>query len=188
MPRGHRIWLPGMTYHITSRGNKQAPIFFDPRDYQKYLHYLSEAKELYPFKLHAYCLMSNHTHLLMEMQNDPITPIMKSIQTRYAIYFNHRYEQCGHVFQGRFKSEIIKDRQHFLNASRYIHANPVEANIVAKPSQYLWSSYSSYFSSESNPIVETDRTLSLFSEPKQENYSLFLHSPEKESPIYVSHH
>ncbi|MHC0036494.1 REP-associated tyrosine transposase [Pseudoneobacillus sp. C159] len=188
MPRGHRIWVPGMTYHVTSRGNKQAQIFIDRRDFQKYLTYLAEAKELYPFKLHAYCLMSNHSHLLIEMQKDPITDIMKFTQTRYAIYFNHRYDLSGHVFQGRFKGALIKDAEHFLNASRYIHANPVEAAIVTKPNEYPWSSYSSYFSSEPNPIVETERILSFFPEPKHEHYLQFMQSPKKESEHYVSHY
>jgi putative transposase len=119
MSRKHRIWFPGAVYHVTNRGNKQAPIFYDDQDHHKYLSLVKEAKELYPFTLHSYCLMYNHTHLLLETHKIPITDIMKYINTRYAIYFNKRYQFKGHVFQGRYRADLIIDANYFLNANRY---------------------------------------------------------------------
>jgi putative transposase len=177
MSRKHRIWFPGAVYHVTDRGNKQAPIFYDDQDHHKYLSLVKEAKELFPFTLHSYCLMYNHTHLLLETHKIPITDIMKYINSRYAIYFNKRYELNGHVFQGRYRSDLIIDASYFLNASRYIHLNPLEAKIVTTLENYPWSSFPSYLYSLSNPLVTTERVLSHFPEPKLKNYLAFLFAP-----------
>ncbi|CAG9606656.1 REP-associated tyrosine transposase [Pseudoneobacillus rhizosphaerae] len=177
MPRKHRAWFPGAMYHVTCRGNKQATIFDDRKDHQKYLTLIAESKELYPFSLHAYCLMCNHVHLLIETHKNPLTDIMRYINTKYAMYFNNRYEVNGHVFQGRYDAKMIEDRSYFLNANRYIHLNPLEANIVTKLEDYPWSSYTSYFSSLSNPLVTSVKILSQFQEPQLENYLAFLFAP-----------
>jgi putative transposase len=180
MSRGLRNWIPNRMYHVTCRGNKQAAIFRDATDNQKYLSLVAESKELYTFTLHSYCLMYNHVHLLIETQNIPLTDIMKYINTRYAIYFNKRYDLNGHVFQGRFRPYLIIDRSYFLNANRYIHLNPLEAEIVTNLEDYPWSSYSSYITSQPNPLVTTEKILSLFPEPQLENYLQFLFAFKKE--------
>lgn len=180
MSRKHRVWFPGAMYHTTVRGNKQAAIFHDDKDHWKYLTLIAEAKELYPFSLHSYCFMKNHIHLLLETHENPIKDIMKYINTLYAIYFNKRYDLNGHVFQGRYYAEIITDRSYFLNASRYIHLNPLVAEIVTTLEDYPWSSYSSYHSSTPNPLVTTERILSQFPEPQLEHYLQFLFAPIKE--------
>ncbi|WP_442596860.1 transposase [Neobacillus sp. D3-1R] len=178
MARRHRIWFPGASYHITARGNRKFFIFYDDKDHQQYLSILKETQEQLPYYLHSYCLMSNHIHLLLETQNIPITEIMKTIQTHYAVYFNKRYDLVGHVFQGRFKSDLIKDASHFLNTSRYIHTNPLEAEITSEIQDYPWSSYPAYFTSTPNPLVTTEKTLSFFQAPQKENYLKFLLSPK----------
>jgi putative transposase len=177
MPRKHRVWFPGAMYHVICRGNKQAAIFDDRKDHQKYLALVAKSKELYPFSLHAYCLMYNHVHLLIETHKNPLSDIMKYINTKYAIYFNNRYDLNGHVFQGRYRAEMIDDRSYFLNANKYIHLNPLEAKIVTKLEDYPWSSYSSYLSSQPNSLVTSERMLSQFPEPQLQNYLAFLFAP-----------
>ncbi|HYK74224.1 MAG TPA: transposase, partial [Pseudoneobacillus sp.] len=133
-----------------------------------------ETQEQLPYYLHSYCLMKTHIHLLLETKDIPITEIMKPIHTQYAVYFNKRYDLVGHVFQGRYKSELITDARYFLNASRYIHMNPLEAEIASVLQDYYWSSYSSYFTPTPNPLVSTEKILSFFPEPQRENYLRFL--------------
>jgi putative transposase len=185
MARKPRTWFPGMMYHITNRGNKKAAIFYDKEDHQKYLTYVAEAKALYPFTLHSYCLMYNHIHLLLETHDQHISHIMKYINTYYAIYFNKRHDLNGHVFQGRFDSELITDASYFLNASRYIHLNPIEAGLTEFESlqDYPWSSFSSFLSSTKDPLVTSERVLSFFQEPQLENYLQFLLASIKEAEL-----
>jgi len=170
MSRKPRNWYPGAVYHITDRGNRQMSIFMDDKDRFKYMELLEETRIYFPFTLHAYCLMTNHLHLLLETINHHPKDIMKMLNSRYGIYFNHRHNLVGHVFQGRYKSEMIDSAEYFLNTSRYIHLNPIEANIVQDPSRYRWSSYSAYISNYQNPHISTERILSYFPEPQKDVY------------------
>lgn len=170
MSRKPRTWYPGAVYHITDRGNRQMPIFMDNKDRYQYMDFLEETRTYYPFTLHAYCLMTNHLHLLLETINHHPQEIMKMQNSRYGIYFNNRHDFVGHVFQGRYKSELIDSPEYFLNASRYIHLNPVEAKIAQNPANYKWSSYQAYVSNTKNPHITTDRILSYFPEPPKEYY------------------
>jgi putative transposase len=176
MSRKPRNWYPGAVYHITDRGNRQMSIFMDDKDRFKYMELLEETRIYYPFTLHAYCLMTNHLHLLLETINHHPKDIMKMLNSRYGIYFNHRYDLIGHVFQGRYKSEMIDSAEYFLNASRYIHLNPIEASIVQDPAHYRWSSYSAYISNHQNPHISTERILSYFPEPQKDVYKRIIES------------
>lgn len=170
MARKPRVWFPGAVYHITNRGNRQLSIFNDDQDRQKYLEILEETRIYYPFILHTYCLMTNHLHLQLETINHHPQDIMKMLNSRYSNYFNKRHGLVGHVFQGRYRSDLIDSMDYFLKVSRYIHLNPVEANIVPDPSRYQWSSYSAYISNEGNPHVSTEKILSLLPAPSKEHY------------------
>lgn len=184
MARKPRIWYPGATYHITARGNRRDPIFHDHQDYQRYINFVNLCSEDIPFSIHAYCLMPNHIHLLLETDDKPPGAIIKFIHTRYAIYFNKRYELTGHVFQGRFHANLVKTDEYFLIASKYIHLNPVEAKIVHKPEHYFWSSFSSYLGiTEKNPILKTKRTLSLFPEPRELAYQTYIKTKDNPTPL-----
>ena len=103
MPRKQRIWVPGDTYHITCRGNHQHNIFRDGEDREFYLIVLKRLIVVCPFLLHAYCLMDNHVHLLIETTSIDISKIMYNINKDYAVYFNQKYHFVGHLFQGRFR-------------------------------------------------------------------------------------
>ncbi len=171
MARKPRSWYPGAAYHITARGNRHSTLFHDTRDFQTYMGLIARCKKDFLFTLHTYCLMSNHIHFLLETSNEPPGQIIKFIHTRYAIYYNKRYDLNGHVFQGRYHSRVINSANYFLKASKYIHLNPVEAGITAQPENYFWSSYAGYKNkSQLTDIVEADRILSYFEEPQKENY------------------
>ncbi|MBT2661744.1 transposase [Bacillus sp. ISL-45] len=170
MSRKPRIWYPGAVYHITDRGNRKMPIFSDDKDRFKFMDLLEETRISHAFTLHAYCLMTTHYHLLLETINHHPQEIMKLLNSRYGIYFNKRHDLVGHVFQGRYKSELIDTDEYFLNASRYIHLNPYEGNIVQNPAEYKWSSYQAYISNRKNPHITTHRILSYFPDPPKEHY------------------
>ena len=174
MSRKLRVWHPGDIFHITSRGNRHAILFCDDRDRQRYMNFLQESRDRYPFYLHAYCLMTNHIHLLLETINDPPGNIIKTIHSLYAIYFNKRHNLDGHVFQGRFKSEHIDSPKYLLEASRYIHLNPVKANMVETPIEYSWSSYASYVSGVQEAAVTTQKILSYVPYPRKRNYQRYV--------------
>lgn len=186
MSRKPRIWYPGATYHITSRGNRQAALFYDTADRLQYLSLFAEARRQFPCILHTYCLMTNHIHLQFETIEHPPGNIMKFLNFRYAKYFNKRYSYSGHLFQGRYGAEVIKSIDYFLTVSRYIHLNPVKAGIVPKPELYKWSSYPAYISSSKSPYIDTTRLLSYFPPPSKQKYKQYVESikgnPEEWTP------
>ena len=180
MARKKREWYPGATYHVMSRGNRQKAIFKDVDDYIQFLNYIKLVQEKYPFKLHAYCLMTNHFHLEIETEQDEIWKIMQKILALYSSEFNHKYKYVGHVFQGRYVSSIIEDDTYFLEVSRYIHLNPVKAGMVREALDYKYSSYGKYMDVNLNNKlgdvcdVVTEKTLGLFGKRGKEGYRMFV--------------
>ncbi|WP_369691328.1 transposase [Desulfolucanica intricata] len=144
------------------RGNHRQNIFRDEEDRQVYFMVLKWAKEKYDFFLHSYCLMSNHVHLHLETVDVNIASIMKYINMHYAISFNQKYNIVGHLFQDRYRAELIETDAYNLEISRYIHLNPVEAGIVERPLDYPWSSYSAYMGVKKDPLVTTKKILGYF--------------------------
>ena len=171
-----RAWVSGGTYHITNRGVRKESIFFNDMDKHMFVLILSEVRYKYPFKLHAYCLMNNHFHLLIESTHMTPSKIMQIIQQRYSRYFNRTYQKEGHVFQSRFFASKIQDSDHLLNVSRYIHLNPVAAGLANKPSDYLWSSYNVFIrhSPIKDPLVETATTFSCYTHNPREMYKKYV--------------
>lgn len=176
MARRPRIWFEGAMYHITNRGNRRDALFYDYKDYDSYLDILEEARSYYPFHLHSYCLMTNHIHLQIETIQHHPQYFMQMLNSRYAMYFNKRHHLDGHVFQGRYGAKLVDSIGYLLDVSRYIHLNPVDANMVNAAEHYHWSSYNAYISNTSNPHVTTDKILSYFSDPPKENYRLYVES------------
>lgn len=172
--RKPRIWFPGAIYHITSRGNRRSDIFFDVRDRFVYLSILQETAHEFPFSLHAYCLMTNHIHLVIETKEHHIKDIMKKLHSLYAIYFNRRHKLSGHVFQGRYDARLVRNAPYFLEVSKYIHLNPYVASMVTHPAdEYRWSSYHDYIHS-SSPFIETEKILSYFPNNSPKFYQSFV--------------
>jgi len=162
LPRKNRIWYPGAIYHITCRGNNKQDIFRDEKDRLTYLYILRDVKNNHHFLLHAYCLMTNHVHLHMETTATEIGQTMKLVNMQYAVYFNKKYQLTGHLFQDRFRSELVNKDSHNLEINRYIHLNPVRAKIVDKPENYPWSSYRAYLGTSEDDLVSKSKILGYF--------------------------
>jgi putative transposase len=144
MARPLRIEYPGCFYHVTSRGNERKDIFKSRKDREKFLSYLQSSVERYGAKIHVYCLMTNHYHLLMETPQGNLSQIMRHINGAYTTYFNVKRKRAGHLFQGRYKAIVVEADEYALELSRYMHLNPVRAGMVTKPQDYEWSSYRCY--------------------------------------------
>ncbi len=168
MPRIARIKGEFSTYHVIMRGNERKNIFISDDDKARFLDTLKRMKDKYNYKIVAYCLMDNHVHLLINDNGNDISKILKSINVSYVYYFNHVYKRTGHLFQDRFRSELIDNDNYLLVVSAYIHNNPVKAGIVDSPEKYKWSSYKFFIGAkeDNEEFVETERILSLFSKQK----------------------
>lgn len=139
-----RIWIPGASYHITNRGNRREDIFLEEVDYYIYISLIKNTLKFYEdynYKLISYCLMKNHVHILLKTDKYDPSHFMRRLSSMYAKYFNNKYECIGHLFQGRYYSNTITSVIELLEVSRYIHLNPVRANITKLPEEYRWSSY-----------------------------------------------
>jgi len=131
-----------MPYHVRQRGNNQQACFFEVADYQHYLDLLSIMLKRYQVSLHAYVLMTNHVHLLMTAEDkEGISQVMKVVASRYAYHMNKSYRRTGSLWEGRHKSSVIDSERYLLTCYRYIELNPVSAQMVERPEEYLWSSY-----------------------------------------------
>ena len=190
MARPLRIAYPGAFYHITSRGNEKKDVFKSKRDREKFLEYLESAVKRYDAVIHAYCLMGNHYHLLLETPSGNLSRIMAHINGAYTTYFNVKRERFGHLFQGRYRAILIEADEYAKELSRYIHLNPVRAKIVNLPEEYEWSSYSSYIGNKKSPEwLRTDFILGYFGKQlseAQKNYKYFavkLIDKQYESPL-----
>ncbi len=164
MARPLRIQYNGAFYHITARGNDRKKIFFSKGDYEKFKEYLGNALEKYEYVLHCYMLMTNHYHLLIETPNGNLSKIMHYLNGSYTNYINRRKRKNGHLFQGRYKAILIDKDSFLLELSRYIHLNPVRANMVQKPEDYVQSSYRWYIGkNRGNSLVYKDLILKMIS-------------------------
>ena len=165
MPRQARIKGEFSVYHIIQRGNERKNLFFSDDDRLSFVETIERTKKKYNFLLYAYCLMDNHVHLLIDDNGNDISRLVKSINISYAYYFNRTYRRCGHLFQDRFRSELVDNDGYLLEVSRYIHNNPVRAGIVKEPPEYRWSSYNIYTGSlkDKYALIDKGRILCSFS-------------------------
>src|SRR3989338_2410799 len=129
MARAPRIQFEGAVYHLTARGNCRENIFFCDKDRWDFLKILGKAVHDHEWICHAYCLMTNHYHLLIETPKPNLSRGMRQLNGIYTQYVNHAHARVGHVFQGRFKSILVQKDNHLLELSRYIILNPVRAGI-----------------------------------------------------------
>ena len=139
MPRKPRLDIPGF-YHIINRGVARRNVFLNDADKEKFLELLCNAFQTYDVKLHAYCLMNNHYHLLVEIAGPSLALAMRQVNSMYAVYFNKRYQRTGHLWQGRYKSRYVYDETYLFTLLRYIESNPVEAGAAERPGEYPFSS------------------------------------------------
>lgn len=162
MPRLARKASCIQTYHVILRGIDKRNIFLSTDDYQKFLFYILKAKEKCDFTVYAFCLMTNHVHILIRSEGAAIGDIMRRITVGYVQYHNNKYARTGHLFQNRFKSEPVEDTRYFLTLLRYIHQNPIKSGITKNISDYPWSSYHSYVGNNALDIVDTGLVMDSF--------------------------
>jgi putative transposase len=162
MARKPRIHFPGALYHVITRGNRRQGVFQDEKDLEQFLTYLSNCKNRFPFRLYAYALMQNHLHFLIEVGEIPLSRIMQSLLFGYAHYFNRRYREVGHLFQGRYKAILCDKDAYLLELVRYIHLNPVRARIAKGPEDYLWSGHLSYLGKGGKGLIDEGFVLDQF--------------------------
>jgi REP element-mobilizing transposase RayT len=167
MGRKLRAEVAGGLYHLITRGNNRRPIFKAPADYEKFLALLAVQKARLPFFLYAYCLMTNHVHLLIERQANKVGCIMHRLLTGYSRYYNRRYRRVGHLLQGRHKAILCQSDRYLSELVRYIHLNPVRARMVSQPEQYKYSSHRAYLGLEATGIVDVDPVLRHFGVDRQ---------------------
>lgn len=180
MSRPIRIEYAGALYHITSRGNERKAIFREESDFDIYLEVLSQVCERFNWVIHAYCLMTNHYHLLVETPDANLSKGMRQLNGVYTQKFNRKHRRVGHLYQGRYKSILVDKDSYLLELSRYIVLNPVRAKgMVDLPVEWPWSSYQDIIGLRTAPDwLANDALLRLFSTQKKkaiEQYKQFVH-------------
>ena len=169
MSRPLRIEFAGALYHVTSRGDGQEDIYLDDRDRELFLEVLGEVSEQFNWTPHAYCLMGNHYHLLLETPDGNLSKGMRHLNGVYTQRFNRKHKRVGHVFQGRYKAIIVQKQTYLLELARYIVLNPVRARMVRNAKDWPWSSYRATAGiADAQSWLTIDWILSSFSDKRSE--------------------
>jgi putative transposase len=178
MARPLRLAFPGAVYHVTSRGNARQDIVVDDRDRSQFLSLLAHVVDRYGWLCHAYCLMDNHYHLLLETPQPNLSLGMRQLNGRYTQAYNRQHERVGHLFQGRFTAILVEKEAHLLELCRYVVLNPMRAQMVTHPRRWAWSSYrATVGETNASEWLTTDRVLSQFGQrvgPARERYRTFV--------------
>ncbi len=161
MARRPRLFAPGVLYHVIVRGNQRQKTFTAESDYQAYIERLARYRKKYDYVLHAYCLMPNHVHLLVESSEQPLAKFMQGLQQSYSQYFNLKHHKTGHVFEGRYKAILCQKDQYLLQLIRYIHLNPVRAGMVRSPERYRYSGDHVYLQGKATETIDPATVLSM---------------------------
>ena len=141
MARPLRVEYPGAVYHVMARAQERASLFRDDTDREKFVALLAATSRDEAWEVHAYCLMGNHYHLLVETPLGRLSHGMRSLNGRYSQWFNWRHDRRGHVLEGRFKAVLVQKQRHLLELARYVVLNPVRAGLAARVGKWRWSSY-----------------------------------------------
>lgn len=166
MSRPLRIQYPGAVYHVMNRGNARQAIFRGPAHYRLFLRCLNEAIQMWDLRLHAFSLMPNHYHLLIETPAGNLSRAMRHLNHVYTQRFNRMAGRDGHLFRGRYKSILVEEEAYLVELMRYIHLNPVKAGLAKQPEQHEWSSHRYYMGGKVLDFLTTDRILSFFGNRK----------------------
>lgn len=186
MARALRIECPGAFYHVLNRGQRREAMVQDDQDRERFLSDIGRAAGLFGTSIHAYCLMTNHFHLIVETPEGNLSQAMHWLHASYSGHYNRRHHCSGHVFQGRFKAILIDAGTYLEALSRYVHRNPVRAGIISRPWDYSWSSCRYFVKAVKAPAwLEVSRILGGFAHRRataQRRYADNLSQPDEESP------
>ena len=175
MPRNHRSFSRSKVYHIIIKGLDDADIFYDNEDRVIFLEKIKYSKYKFKYQVYAYCLMTNHVHMVIKVDNDNLSKAIQSLNIRYSRYFNKKYDRKGNFIQNRFFSKNIENQKYFLDVCRYIHRNPEKAGIE-KAYNYRWSSYHEYLEKED---IINKKILMYYLENNIENNIKYTNEDEK---------
>ena len=180
MARPLRLLVPGGVYHVITRGNARQDVFADDCDRQCFLSVLCAVCQRLNVQCHAFCLMSNHYHLLLETPDANLSHTVRNLNGVYAQSFNHRHGRVGHLFQGRYSSKLVEKDAYLLVVARYIVLNPVRAHLVPHPAEWNWSSYRAHAGLvDPPPFLTRDWLLTCFGATDRsqahEAYRRFIH-------------
>jgi putative transposase len=162
MARKPRLHVPGGVYHVILRGNARQDIFFSEADRRAFYGLLEEGTTRFGYRVHAFCLMTNHVHLALQVGDAPLAPALQNLSFRYARHVNWRRDRVGHLFQGRYRALLVDADAYLLELVRYIHLNPVRAHMLDDPAHYAHSSHGHYLGKSEFAFVTTDWVLSQF--------------------------
>jgi REP element-mobilizing transposase RayT len=162
MARQPRLHVEGGVYHVILRGNGGQNIFFSIADRRFFYGLIAEGCRRFGYRVHGFCLMRNHVHLIVEVGATPLSRPMQNLSFRYGRWINRREGRTGHVFQGRFRALLFEADRYLLELVRYVHLNPVRAALVEAAEDYPWSGHRAYLGLENLPWLTTDRVLSQF--------------------------
>lgn len=162
MARKPRLHIPGALYHVILRGNAQGDIFFGPGDRGVFHDLLAEGVRRFGYRVHAFCLMTNHVHLALQAGDEPLSGGMQNLGFRYTRHVNAARKRVGHLFEGRYKAFLVDQDSYGLELVRYLHLNPVRAGLVGAAADHPWSSHRAYLGQEVLAWLTTDWVLGQF--------------------------
>jgi putative transposase len=174
MARKPRIHFPGALYHCINRGNQRNSLYLSDEDYLSMLDAMAEVVIKYGALIHAFTLMPNHWHALIQVQEVPLHTIMRSCLTKYARYFNRTHHKTGHVFEKRYRAILCQKEAYLLELVRYVHLNPLRAHLVDEPQQWRWSSLHLYLHPAQHAWLYTSDILELFGKHPRQRLADFL--------------
>jgi len=186
MSRPLRIEFSGAWYHVMNRGRRGDEIFSETDDFDGFIRLLSESAELWNVKVGAYCLMTNHYHLLIQTPKGNLSRFMRHLGGVYTQRYNRLHGYDGNLFRGRYKAILVEEDNYLLELVRYIHRNPLRAGIATTIEQYQWSSHHSYLSAEKSNWIYKEFILKMFSNDYKQSYHAYLEFLAKEDSEEIS--
>jgi REP element-mobilizing transposase RayT len=177
MARKPRLHLPGGVYHVILRGNARQAIFFSDEDRLRGYLLLQEGTARFGYRVHGFCLMTNHIHLAVQVADTPLSKALHNFTFRYTQWVNRRKKRSGHLFQGRYQALLVDRDAYLLELVRYIHLNPVRAGLTRRPEAYRWSGQRAYLGREPLPWLTTEWVLGQFAKrlgPARKRYAAFI--------------
>jgi len=184
MPRRLRLHVPGCTYHVILRGNNRQALFLCEADYRRWMRLLALGIDKYQCKLHAYCWMTNHVHMAVQVSECPLGRMIGWVASQYARRTNRIQQRTGHLFERRYRCYLLDTDEYLLQVIRYLHLNPVAAHIVDRPEQYPWSSHRAYLGFPGPSFLTTNWVLRMFGSDTQRavaEYARFV-AEERDKP------